>query len=123
MYAHPQSSSVPARGVRLWGMSSAARPLPPDLPLSLTMTPEVIAAEYEACRDPDGSVNWDRFRAMSRRLYGVELQEGTPLSPEEQAQRESAWREVIARWEAMPEDPDPEPLDVAPANTDAPRRM
>ena len=102
-------------------MSSAAHSLPPDLPLSLTMTSEQIAAEYEACRDPDGTLNWDRFRAMSRRLYGVELQEGTPLTPEEEARRESAWREVLARVESMPEDPDSEPLDAVPANTDARR--
>jgi hypothetical protein len=60
---------------------------------------------------------------MSRRLYGVELQEGTPLTPEEAEAKERAVREMFERWDAMPEDPDPEPLDVAPANTDAPRRM
>ncbi len=102
-------------------MSSAARPLHPVDRPSLHMTDEEIAAEYAACRDPDGAMNWERFRAMSRRLYGVELQEGEPVSPEEAARRESAWREVLARVESLPEDPDPEPLGALPANTDARR--
>ena len=85
------------------------------------MTDEEIAAEYARCKDPDGKLNVERWREMSRRLYGIELQEGTPLTPEEEAQRESAWREVLARVESLPEDPDPEPLDALPANTDASR--
>ena len=48
------------------------------------------------------------------------------LSPEEAEAKERAVREMFERWEAMPEDPDPEPAEMvpahAPANTGAPRR-
>lgn len=97
-------------------MTSAAPTFPKPPPPVDSLTDEQIAAEYAACRDPDGTLNWDRFRAMSLRLYGVELKEGTPISQEEAEARERAWREAVALAELLPEDPDL--LDVTPANSD-----
>lgn len=45
------------------------------------MSPEAIRAEYEACRDPDGTMNLERYAAMARRLYGVDLDDARPASP------------------------------------------
>ena len=100
-------------------MTSAAPTFPKPPPLVDSLTDEQIAAEYAACRDPDGTLNWERFRAMSLRLYGVELVDARP-DPVTAEAGARAWREAVACAELLPEDP--ELLDVAPANTDASRR-
>jgi len=61
------------------------------------MTDEEIAAEYARCLKPDGTYDMERFREMSRRLYGIELQEGAPITEAEAEARQRAWREVVAQ--------------------------